>query len=103
MEKLTSIQQVNSAIMFGTWTDVELRSMADAIRFNQISLRKQVKRNLDVGVRVRWVSSKNPSGATGTVKKIAIKYVTVRNDRDGGLWKIPANMLEIVEGQMVTV
>jgi hypothetical protein len=55
-----------------------------------------------VGVRVRWVSSKNPAGATGTVKKIAIKYVTVRNDRDGGLWKIPANMLEIVEGQMVT-
>ena len=88
MEKLTSIQQINSAIMFGKWSDIELRSMADAIRFNQISLRKQVKSNLDVGVRVRWV------------KKIAIKYVTVRNDRDGGLWKIPANMLEIVEGQV---
>jgi hypothetical protein len=102
MEKLSTIQQINSAIMFGKWTDVELRSMADAIRFNQTSLRKQVKRNLDVGVRVRWVSSKNPAGATGTVKKIAIKYVTVRNDRDGGWWKIPANMLEIVEGQMAT-
>ena len=102
MERLSDIQQLNRSIMFGTWTDVELRSMADAIRFNQISLRKQVKRNLDVGVQVRWVSSKNPSGATGTVKKIAIKYVTVRSDRDGGLWKIPANMLEIVEGQMVT-
>ena len=102
MEKLTSIQQLNRSIMFGTWTDVELRSMAEAIRFNQTSLRKQVKRSLDVGVRVRWISSKNPAGATGTVKKIAIKYVTVRNDRDGGLWKIPANMLEIVEGQMVT-
>ena len=60
MEKLTSIQQINSAIMFGKWSDIELRSMADAIRFNQISLRKQVKRNLDVGVRVRWVSSRNP-------------------------------------------
>jgi len=102
MEKLTSIQQLNRSIMFGKWTDVELRSMADAIRFNQISLRKQVKRSLDVGVRVRWISSKNPAGATGTVKKIAIKYVTVRNDRDGGFWKIPANRLEIVEGQMVT-
>jgi hypothetical protein len=102
MEKLTLIQQLNRSIMFGKWTDVELRSMAEAIRFAQTSLRKQVKRNLDVGVRVRWVSSKNPAGATGTVKKIAIKYVTVRNDRDGGLWKIPANMLEIVEGQMVT-
>jgi len=102
MEKLTSIQQLNRSIMFGTWTDVELRSMAEAIRFAQTSLRKQVKRSLDVGVQVRWVSSKNPAGATGTVKKIAIKYVTVRNDRDGGLWKIPANMLEIVEGQMAT-
>ena len=103
MEKLSTIQQINSAIMFGTWTDVELRSMIDAVKLAQSNLRKQVKRNLDVGVRVRWVSSKNPAGATGTVKKIAIKYVTVRNDRDGGLWKIPANMLEIVEGQMATV
>jgi len=103
MERLTDIQQINSSIMFGKWTDVELRSMADAIRFSQINLRKQVKRNLDVGVRVRWVSTKNPSGATGTVKKIAIKYVTVRNDRDGGLWKIPANMLEVESGQMEAV
>ena len=103
MKELSNIQQINSAIMFGTWTDVELRSMIDAVKLAQSNLRKQVKRNLDVGVRVRWVSSKNPAGATGTVKKIAIKYVTVRNDRDGGLWKIPANMLEIVEGQMATV
>jgi len=102
MQQLTDIQQVNRAIMFGTWTDVELRSMADAIRFNQASLRKQVKRRLDVGVQVCWTSSKNPSGATGVVKKIAIKYVTVRHDRDGTLWKIPANMLEIVPGQVVT-
>ena len=101
MERLSDIQQINRAIMFGTWTDVELRSMADAIRFSQINLRKQVKRNLDVGVQVRWVSTKNPSGATGKVTKIAIKYVTVRNDRDGALWKIPAKMLEVVEGQMV--
>jgi len=103
MQQLSDIQQLNRSIMFGTWTDVELRSMADAIRFAQTSLRKQVKRSLDVGVQVRWISSKNPTGATGTVKKIAVKYVTVKHDRDGTLWKIPANMLEIVEGQMSTV
>ena len=103
MERLSDIQQLNRSIMFGTWTDVELRSMADAIRFAQTSLRKQVKRSLDVGVQVRWISSKNPTGATGTVKKIAVKYVTVKHDRDGTMWKIPANMLEIVEGQMRTV
>ena len=96
MERLTDIQQVNSSIMFGTWTDVELRSMADAIRFAQSNLRSRVKASLFVGDKVRWVSSKNPSGARGTVKKIAIKYVTVANDKDGTLWKIPANMLEAV-------
>ena len=96
MEKLSSIQQVNSSIMFGQWTDVELRSMIDAVRFAQSNLRKQVKASLFVGDKVRWVSSKNPRGARGTVKKIAIKYVTVANDIDGTLWKIPANMLEAV-------
>lgn len=103
MKELTKIQQINQAIMFGTWTDVELRSMIDAVKFVQSNLRKQVKRSLDVGVQVRWISAKNPAGATGTVKKIAIKYVTVKHDRDGTLWKIPANMLEIVEGQMAVV
>ena len=103
MERLSDIQQLNRSIMFGTWTDVELRSMADAIRFAKTNLRKQVKRQLDVGVQVRWSSPKHTGGAHGTVTKIAIKYVTVRKDSDGTLWKIPANMLEIVEGQMRTV
>jgi hypothetical protein len=103
MERLSDIQQLNRSIMFGTWTDVELRSMADAIRFAQTSLRKQVKRQLDVGVQVRWSSPKHTWGAHGTVTKIAIKYVTVRKDSDGTLWKIPANMLEVVPGQMEAV
>ena len=58
--------------------------------------------SLAVGDNVNFDSSKLGKNVTGVVTKIAIKYVTVRNDRDGGLWKIPANMLEIVEGQMVT-
>ena len=103
MERLSDIQQVNRSIMFGKWTDIELRSMADAIRFAQSELRKQVKRQLDVGVQVRWSSAKSPWGATGKVTKIAVKYVTVRNDRDSTLWKIPANMLEVVPGQMEAV
>jgi hypothetical protein len=103
MERLSDIQQVNRSIMFGKWTDIELRSMADAIRFAQSELRKQVKRQLDVGVQVRWSSAKNPWGATGKVTKIAVKYVTVRNDKDSTLWKIPANMLEVVPGQMEAV
>jgi hypothetical protein len=93
-EPIMDIKQVNSTIMFGTWTDVELQSMIEAIQFARASLRKRVKASLFVGNRVRWVSSKNPSGASGTVKKIAVKFVTVCKDNDGTLWKIPANMLE---------
>jgi hypothetical protein len=103
MERITDIKQLNSSIMYGKWSDVELRSIADAIRFAQSELRKKVKRQLDVGVQVRWVSSKNPWGATGKVTKIAVKYVTVRSDKDSTLWKIPANMLEVVPGQMEAV
>jgi hypothetical protein len=100
MERLSDILQLNRSIMFGKWTDIELRSMADSIRFAQSELRKKVKRQLDVGVQVRWSSPKNPWGATGKVTKIAVKYVTVRNDKDSTLWKIPANMLEVLPGQM---
>lgn len=89
------IKQVNSAIMFGTWTDAELRSMIDAIKFAQAGLRRQVKCQLSVGSTVRWTSSKNPRGESGTVRKIATKFVTVQTPT-GMLWKVPANMLEVV-------
>lgn len=89
------IKQVNSAIMFGTWTNTELTSMLDAIKFARASLQKQVKRGLRIGDNVNFTSSKTGQNVTGTVTKIAIKYVTVR--AVNGLWKVPANMLTVVE------
>ena len=89
------IKAVNSAIMFGTWTDLELRSMADAIKFNRAQLSKQVKRGLSIGDSVNFTSSKTGRNVTGIVVKIAIKYVTVKTVN--GLWRVPANMLTVVE------
>ena len=88
------IKQVNSAIMFGTWTDVELSSMIDAIKFARTSLQKQVKRSLTIGSNVNFTSSKTGVNYTGVVTKIAQKYVTVKTVQ--GLWRVPANMLEVV-------
>ena len=90
-----NIQQVNSAIMFGNWTNVELSSMIDAVKFARASLQKQVKRSLHIGDNVNFTSSKTGMNVTGVVTKIAIKYVTVRTAQ--GLWKVPANMLTVVE------
>lgn len=90
----SEIQKINSAIMFGTWTDTELRSMMDAIKFSRAGLQKQIKRSLSIGDNVNFTSSKTGQNITGVVTKIAIKYVTVRTVN--GLWKVPANMLTVV-------
>ena len=89
------IKQVNSAIMFGTWTDIELRSMIDAVKWNRAQLVQQTKRSLRIGDNVNFTSSKTGLNVTGVVTKIAIKYVTVSTVK--GLWRVPANMLTKIE------
>lgn len=87
------IKQVNSAIMFGTWSDTELSSMIDAIKFARSNLIKQNKRSLTLGSQVRFTSNKNGMTYTGSVEKIAQKFVTVNTG--SGRWKVPANMLTV--------
>lgn len=87
------VKQINSAIMFGTWTNVELESMIDAIKFARASLAKQAKRSFRVGSAVKFHSAKRGQTMQGTVTKVAIKYITVQVPLYG-LWKVPANMIE---------
>ena len=89
------IKQVNTAIMLGTWTDIELRSMIDAVKWNRANLAKQIKRSMSVGDNVEFTSSKTGRLTRGFVTKIAIKYVTVNTGQ--GLWRVPANMLSVVD------
>ena len=89
---MISIKDVNSAIMFGNFTNDELTSIIDAVKYARAQLAQQTKRSLMLGDSVKFTSTKNHMTYTGTVSKIAIKYVTVRTNQ--GLWKVPANMLE---------
>ena len=88
---MKSIKEVNTAIMFGDWTNVELMSMIDAVKWKRATLAKLTKASLMLGDSVSFTSSKTGLEVTGTVSKIAIKYVTVHTAQ--GLWKVPANML----------
>ena len=92
------IKQINSAIMLGTWTDTELRSMIDAVKWNRVQLQKQIKRSLALGDNVEFTSNKTGRLMRGVVTKVAIKYVTV-SVPGWGSWKVPANMLTKVEDQ----
>jgi len=94
-----TIDQVNKAIMFGNFTNEQLNSVADAVKFARAQLAKETKRSLSVGVPVKFVSSRDGRTVLGTVTKINRKFVIVREaPRNGGLfstnWRVPANMLE---------
>lgn len=90
MSDLT-IQQVNSAIMFGNFSNVELNSIADAIRFARAQLAKQQARALRVGDSVRFNSRGNVY--FGTVERVKLKnaFVKVGNH---SRYNVPLNMLE---------
>ena len=90
-----TIQQINSSIMFGNFTNDQLDSVISAIKYARSQLGKSMKQGLRVGDRVEFYSSKRGITVTGTVSKIAIKYITVNSAT--GLWNVPANMLKVVE------
>lgn len=85
------IKQINSAIMFGTWSNTELESMIDAIKWARASLARQNKYTFRVGSQVKFHSTKRGITVEGKVTKVALKYATVSTDQ--GLWKVPMNML----------
>lgn len=94
MERLSTIQQINQSIMFGEFTNTELSSIIDAVQFARSQMTKQKIRSFARGDTVKFTSNRNGMTYTGTVEKIAIKYVNVRTH--AGVYRVPANMLENV-------
>ena len=86
-----NIMQINTAILEGGFTNNELTSIIDAVKFARARLTEQSKRSLTIGDTVNFTSSKTGRNVTGVVTKIAIKYVTVKTIQ--GAWRVPANML----------
>ena len=99
MERFSQIQQVNSTIMFGNFTNDELNSIGDAIKFARASIAKQNKRAMNVGTVVKFKNSRNGMIVTGTVKKVNQKYILVSEQKSNSLigttWRVPASMLEV--------
>ena len=90
-----NIMQINTAILQGGYTNDQLTSIIDAVKFARARLTDMNKRSMRIGDTVNFTSSKTGQNVTGTVMKIAIKYITVKTVQ--GLWRVPANMLTLVE------
>jgi hypothetical protein len=95
---MLTIQDVNKAIMLQEWTNTELSSMIDAVKWNRDRLAKRVKYSIRTGDNVEFTSSKTGRVTRGFVTKVAIKYVTVNTGM--GLWRVPANMLTVIDKEL---
>jgi len=90
-----NVQDINTALVTGSFTNDQLQSVVDAVKFARSRLAQTTKWSLRVGDNVNFTSSKTGQNLTGVVMKIAIKYVTVKTIQ--GLWRVPANMLNKIE------
>lgn len=89
-----NVSQINTAIVTGTWTNDDLNAIADAVKFARSRLATTMKFQVRAGTKVKFHSAKRGITVEGTVTKMAQKYATVSTAQ--GLWKVPANMLELV-------
>lgn len=95
MEQLSDIQQINSKIMFGSYTNEQLNSILMAVKFRRGQLTKETKRSLMLGDVVKFVHPKTGRTHQGNVVKINIKNVKVRENNT--TWNVPANLLTVAE------
>jgi hypothetical protein len=89
-----NVSQINNALRTGSFSNDELNSIVNSLKHARRMLGQAVKSKLQVGTKVKWLSTRHGGFVEGTVVKTAIKYVTVKTDE--GLWRVPANMLEVV-------
>jgi hypothetical protein len=69
------------------------KNLMETVQYARAQLGKTVKRQLQPGVSVSFVSNRSGQRVLGTVEKVAIKNVVVRTHL--GLYRVPANMLEV--------
>jgi hypothetical protein len=70
---MRTVQEINQAIMFGDFTNTDLVSIIDAVKWKRATLAKLTKASLAVGDSVEFTSSKTGMTLIGRVEKIAIK------------------------------
>ena len=93
---VSTVAEVNAAIISGGFTNEQLNAIGDAIRFARAQIANQVKFTLVKGSKVKFTGRQGMT-VLGTVEKVNRKFILVREDKPGalvgGVWRVPANML----------
>ena len=92
---MATIQEVNSSIIQGQFTNEQLDSIISAVKFARNQIANKNKYTLRVGTDVKFTNSRTGQTVLGTVQKVNRKFIIVReNGMMFKTWRVPANMLE---------
>ena len=89
-----NLTQIKAEILTAKLTNAELQELMETVQYARAQLGKTVKRQLQPGVSVSFVSNRSGQRVLGTVERVAIKNIVVRTHL--GLYRVPANMIEVV-------
>ncbi len=95
---MATIQEINSTIIAGNFTNDQLTAIIQAVKFARNQLATKNKFTFVKGTQVKFVSSQSGQYIVGTVDEVKRKFVHVRENTSGrltsGVWRVPAHMLE---------
>lgn len=89
-----SVNQIVTELMSGTLSNEDIEKVAQALKYARAQVGRQIKRQLQPGVSVKFYHPKQNFYIAGTVNRIKQKYILV--DTPQGRYNVPANLLETV-------
>jgi exosome complex RNA-binding protein Csl4 len=89
---MATIQDINSSIISGQFTNEQLDSIVMAVKFARNQLTHKNRGSMVVGSKVKFTSSRNGQTVIGTVQKVNRKFIIVNSGITA--WRVPASMLE---------
>ena len=90
-----SIRLITSEIISGNFTNDELSSIIDAVKYARAQLAKQNKRSVTIGSTVSFVNSRTGRKEVGNVTGIKVKNLIIRVGTMS--WRVPASMVSVEE------
>jgi hypothetical protein len=86
------INTLNGVIMRGNYSNDDLNSIMETVKYARSKLGRAKLRSFGVGDSVKFTSSRNGRVYQGVVEGVKIKNVIVNTSM--GRFRVPANMLE---------
>lgn len=86
-----TLQEINRSIISGTFSNEDLNSIGDAIKFARAQIANKNKFTLVKGSSVKFTNSRSGQTVNGTVEKVNRKFIIVKSGLTN--WRVPANML----------